>query len=337
MKSGKRRRGGGEEESSPSPTTESDEGAIANDGPQEDPPAFTQTQQENDSDGEEAKQAEETEEAEEAEDSERLSEFERKRKEEFQYVQRTGVKPSESPAWTIADLICLADTVPKDKLTANHKDIMSGGKDTLCRLCVDEGKCLGDCLRKSSGKASNVTKHWKNVHQEHHEAYQKKEEEKKKKKRSIFSNVHGKKIIQPNHQSNMVTTPLLPPSKTPHKDKFENLLFIAFNDNGLATRNVEKDSWRNLLDYALYNGKQIRKEGYRHMGRVKYFSMQLEQFDTFSKHVTNLIAGIDKWYTEHTGARQEYITVSHDVWDGKNKEVLGETTRDGLAYTHVCV
>jgi len=85
---------------------------------------------------------------------------------------------------------------------------------------------------------------------------------------------------------------------------------------------VTDPNFRNMIDFAILNAKDL-KGSFAHMGRRKLVTIQCSSFNDFTSHVSSLVTKAREWYIKETGSVKPFITVAHDVWDGKRKQING--------------
>ena len=214
------------------------------------------------------------------------------------------------------------------KLTGENK-----GKYMVCMICKDVlEKPLGDCLVKCRpGDTSNGTTH---LNGSHHKKYlaeleKAKEEETKKKMRGKNKEEESKKRKRDGSMDSFLSSAAASKSST-KKSEYKkrvaaetNQLIHEFVNNGAHPDTVvTDDDFRKLINHLIEHGQDL-KGYYQHMGQRKYVNIEEAKFDDLIEQVSELIREIREWYVQKTGRRVRFISVSHDVWDGKRKKING--------------
>ena len=191
----------------------------------------------------------------------------------------------------------------------------------VCTLCKAQDKALGSCFAKLRvGHTSNGNSHLKRVHGEELERIAKEKEAKEKEKK--------KKNQQPSKRSTFFQ-PKLSTAKSTKKKKqndtaahgLHKKIFKFVNDKGLPDNTVSDKNFRDMLEYTIEHAREL--QDYQHLGIRKFVTIQCTEFSEFVDWVANKIVEIRNWYKENTGAERPFISVAHDVWDGKSKKING--------------
>lgn len=203
-----------------------------------------------------------------------------------------------------------------------------------CTLCKSEGKSLEDSLFIiKDGKPGNANDHLKKQHKKFFDAKAKEEaakleEKKKRKSPATTSNASSNSNSKKTKQSSL---PLISQNRragtaeerTAAVQQFEVLIARFVNNKALADSVVVDPHFREMIDFSINHGHLLGD--YKHMGRTRFVSIQCKNWLDFNEKVSNLIKEICQFYIEATGRRQGFVCVSHDVWDGKRKEINGLT------------
>jgi hypothetical protein len=112
-----------------------------------------------------------------------------------------------------------------------------------------------------------------------------------------------------------------PSKKAKAEDELHRLLSKFVNNAGLADNVVTNPHLRKAVDFAINNANDLKN--YTHLGKRKHIILQCKSFDELIAKVTGHIEECRQWYFENTGSRQRFISVAHDVWDGKRRKILG--------------
>ena len=207
-------------------------------------------------------------------------------------------------------------------------------KDTkCCLLCKSKGKALLDSLFQiKPGKPGNANSHLKKMHKDHFDAIQMEKEEKearrqeqKRKSSSAASGAPPKKMKQaplpifPQNNRRAGTTE----ERKAAVSQFEVKICRFVNGKALADNVVEDPNFRDMIDFSIKHAHLL--SDYKHMGRHRYLSIQCKNWTEFNEKVSKLIKDAREYYVNATGRRQAFVSVSHDVWEGKRKEINGLT------------
>jgi hypothetical protein len=108
-------------------------------------------------------------------------------------------------------------------------------------------------------------------------------------------------------------------------NKMHELIYILVNDANIPAHVVRNKRLWDVIEFASTHGKQISAAGRSalQMGRYKYNSIQAISFGTMVSTVQRLVEDTKEWYARLTKRDVPFIYVGHDIWDGKNKSVLG--------------
>ena len=100
-----------------------------------------------------------------------------------------------------------------------------------------------------------------------------------------------------------------------------NLLMYEFINNGSRPNKVVTDPYfRALIDFLINDGKD-RKGCYQHMSRSGHATTEEDKFHDLIWKITDLIDEIRKWCVDRTGKSSSFVTISHDIWDGKREKI----------------
>ena len=113
-------------------------------------------------------------------------------------------------------------------------------------------------------------------------------------------------------------------------EEFHTLLHSFVTNNNIAVRTITDGTncpeFRTLIDFVLSNAKTLsnaKKD--LHMGRHQFNSFRKRQFDTLLAAIDMYVSGARNAYQVMLKKRVPFISVGHDIWDSKQKEVLGVT------------
>ena len=112
-------------------------------------------------------------------------------------------------------------------------------------------------------------------------------------------------------------------------DQLHFLIHKFATNNNISERAVARPSecpeFKEMIEFAINNGHMLRKIPRRTMARAKFQAIRRDTYQT--------ILGAVAWYAElareHLKTilkkKTPFVTVAHDIWDSKKKEVLGVT------------
>jgi hypothetical protein len=108
-------------------------------------------------------------------------------------------------------------------------------------------------------------------------------------------------------------------------NKMHELLYILVNDANIPAHVVRNTRLWDVIEFAVNNGRQMSGAGRSgiQMGRFKYNTMQAISFGRMVTTIQRLVADTKEYFARFTKKRVPFIYVGHDIWDGKNKSVLG--------------
>ena len=221
----------------------------------------------------------------------------------YTYFRRPTLKESDSEA---------------EELTGQAlKDVKAGAK-YVCILCQAKNLPLRRCLfTMRVGDTSNATKHLNTSHKEEIEAIEKKEKEEdsKKRKSNVQALEDAKKSKKQTTLMNSISVSAGDKQKAASAELYR-LQFKFFNNNGISTHAIHSPEFRNMIDFTIENARHLKN--HQHMANRRYITIECATFNELVDTVKKLVDDIRSWYIDKTGARQKFITVAHDVWDGKN-------------------
>ena len=108
-------------------------------------------------------------------------------------------------------------------------------------------------------------------------------------------------------------------------NKLHELIYVFVNDANIAAHVVRNPKLWNVIEFAVTNGRQlvgIDKDALQ-MGRHKFNSMQAISFGTMVHTVERLVEDTREYFRRVTKKTVPFIYIGHDIWDGKNKSILG--------------
>ena len=211
---------------------------------------------------------------------------------------------------------------------------LNRNKYMVCMICKDElDKPLANCLIKCSpSNTSNGTTHLNGLHGKYLEKLKQAKEEETKQKMKGKKKDKGSKKRKKDTSIDSFMSPAATSSSSMATKKSEykkrvatetNQLIHEFVNNGAHPDTVVTNGdFRALIDHLIEHGQDL-KGHYKHMGQRKYVDIEEAKFSDLMEQVSELIEETRDWYAERTGRRVRFISVSHDVWDGKRKKING--------------
>lgn len=114
-------------------------------------------------------------------------------------------------------------------------------------------------------------------------------------------------------------------SRTQLINKMHELIYILVNDANIPAHVVRNNRLWDVIEFAANNGKQLTgaSRSALQMGRYKFNSIQAISFGSMVTTIQRLVTDTKEWYARLTNRDVPFIYVGHDIWDGKNKSVLG--------------
>jgi hypothetical protein len=108
-------------------------------------------------------------------------------------------------------------------------------------------------------------------------------------------------------------------------NRLHELIYIFVNDANIAAHVVRNPRLWDVIEFAVANGKQLSgvERSALQMGRYKFNTMQAISFGTMVNTVERLVEDTREWFRRVTKKTVPFIYIGHDIWDGKNKSVLG--------------
>jgi hypothetical protein len=107
--------------------------------------------------------------------------------------------------------------------------------------------------------------------------------------------------------------------------RMHQLLYLLVNDANIPAHIVRNPRLWDLIEFIAANGKTL--EGSTRnalmMGRHKFNTIQAVSFAEMVSVVERLVEENRRYFKKLTGRTVPFMYVGHDLWDGKNKNVLG--------------
>ncbi len=104
--------------------------------------------------------------------------------------------------------------------------------------------------------------------------------------------------------------------------ELHELMYVCCNDLNLPIVTVLKPAWRNLMKAVSKKGHLVTDEELC-IGKQKYLIVQAESFAGTLSTIFLMVERTANYYDETTGNHFGFISVSHDLWDGSKRELLG--------------
>ena len=111
-------------------------------------------------------------------------------------------------------------------------------------------------------------------------------------------------------------------SKTDAKVLFQQSIYQFVNDCGFPASTVERESFRNLLKCAIANAPKLKEKDCV-LSNKAITKMRLQSYNEFIKIVTDLGDKVRQAYHNLCNKAIAFCTVTHDIWQGNDKDVLG--------------
>lgn len=107
--------------------------------------------------------------------------------------------------------------------------------------------------------------------------------------------------------------------------KMHQLLYVVINDANIPAHIVRNPKLWDLIEFIAANGKSLdgTSRSTLVMGRHKFNTIQAISFADMVYVIERLVDENRKYFKTLTDHRVPFLYVGHDLWDGKNKNVLG--------------
>ena len=128
-------------------------------------------------------------------------------------------------------------------------------------------------------------------------------------------------LTSPSAKKKARTSSLTPPQQYA-VDGLQKREFKFINNGGHPDRVVTDPNFRDMIDFAINNAKDL-KNSWRHMNVRKFTAIQFSTYEEFTEKVKKLVSNVREWYIKETLSAKPFLTVAHDVWDGKRKQING--------------
>ncbi len=217
-------------------------------------------------------------------------------------------------SYHIVEGIDLVDDISKfPGLTKLHNRIKTPNCIcAVCKICFEEPtKSLWNCtVVCTSRQVSNARSHIRNIHPEEFRRITEspvvvdimnKQEEKKKTIQKRLEMETPKAVLEQLHYK----------------------IYSFINDAGISARNAYKEDLYDILYFTMKHATTLSKVGDIGMGPYRYHSMQLASFASMVGSIKTVVAGSRLFYLQQTGTKMKFINVAHDIWDLKNREIVG--------------
>lgn len=107
----------------------------------------------------------------------------------------------------------------------------------------------------------------------------------------------------------------------------DKLLYRFFNTANISMNQSNNVYLHELLQLLISKG-HVFKPGTSNkiaFSTYRYKVQEIKSFTTFTNFVTNSIAQSRKYYIEQTGKKIPFLSIGHDGWDSKRRDILGVT------------
>jgi hypothetical protein len=197
----------------------------------------------------------------------------------------------------------------------------------VCQVCFDDNrvplKKAVVCTKEWS--PANLTEHMQTQHtKEDVAAYWDKVEEKNqaipvRKDRAVTELFFGNNGVRAGTQTTIVNVKAEQVIQT-----CNTLLYKFFNSANISINQAPNIHLNKLLQEIVTNGPTLKF----HRSKVcftrwRYKQEEIRAFNKFTNFVTTSIEQTRKYYLENTGKHVPFLSVAHDGWDSKRRDVLG--------------
>jgi hypothetical protein len=107
--------------------------------------------------------------------------------------------------------------------------------------------------------------------------------------------------------------------------RIHQLLYLVINDANIPAHIVRNPRLWDLIEFIVLNGNVLKgtPRNILTMGRHKFNTIQAVSFAEMVSTIERLIEENRKYFKTLTSRSVPFLYVGHDLWDGKNKNVLG--------------
>lgn len=189
----------------------------------------------------------------------------------------------------------------------------------VCEFCFNDPKCnLKQSLQKlHNGNASNLGKH---IVKRHKDELEKADGSNKRKAETTSGSVSNKMSKSSNNFPMSFSVSM----KNAHLEEFEDSVATFFNDCGIAVRNVANPKFRTMLENAsTYLNHPSAKVEDLTMGVHRINTVNEKSRIQMNDNIADIVSLVRLWYLHYTGIQQKFISICHDIWDGKRRNLLG--------------
>jgi len=112
------------------------------------------------------------------------------------------------------------------------------------------------------------------------------------------------------------------------------LMYQFLNSSGTAIRHGSSKQFHDLLRFCVDNAQILAKNSnFLKLSRQKFHMEQLKSFSRTIHVVRLVIQSTRKWYADRTRSDDvAFLNVAHDIWDGKDYELLGVSVHFVVPY-----
>jgi hypothetical protein len=189
----------------------------------------------------------------------------------------------------------------------------------VCQVCFDTKKELNKCLIAAPGiSASNPELHMKTIHnREDAKAFYDKIDQRDnvvaRKKPNLFAGAQVQITLDDTTASDV-------------SSKAEQLLYRFFNTANVSMNQTSNVHLHDLIKLLISKGGTF-KNGNRNVSfNVRRYKAQENiAFASFVSFVTKVISTAREYYVGATGKHIPFLSVGHDGWDSKRRDILGVT------------
>ena len=107
--------------------------------------------------------------------------------------------------------------------------------------------------------------------------------------------------------------------------RLHELIYFLINDANVPPHIVQNSRLWDVIEFVASNSKALHGTERKslEMGPYKYSSIQAVAFGTMMSTIERLVEDTRSFFRLFTQKAVPFIYIGHDIWDGKNKSVLG--------------
>lgn len=191
-------------------------------------------------------------------------------------------------------------------------------KVVVCQLCFDSGTELKQCLiRTPKNNPANVVAHLSGRHTRlaAKKFWDKVEARDNVRTMAVAAGMHN--FVVPISQRSL---------EADVSNEAENLLYRFFNTANVSMNQTNNVHLHELLQLLVAKGS-VFKKGQKNIRFTphRYKVQETKAFLSFVNFVSHAISSAREFYVEATGKHIPFLSVGHDGWDSKRRDILGVT------------